>query len=128
MWWIRAVSAIIGGSDGKESAWNAGDLGSIPGFGKISWRREWLLQYSCLENSMDKGAGWATIHGITRSHTWLRDYRTHTLPLLVCTIKSFGLLQLISFKICYRLIFHMKKNSIPTYFDKLCSILGFSYL
>ena len=46
-----------GGSDGKESAYNAGDPGSIPGSGRPP--REGIdnpLQYSCLENSMDRGA------------------------------------------------------------------------
>ena len=39
----------------------------------LSWRREWhnLLQYSCLENSMDRGAWWATVHGVTKSRIWL---------------------------------------------------------
>ena len=36
------------------------------------------LQYSCLENSMDSGSQWATIHGVTKSRTWLRDLHTHT--------------------------------------------------
>ena len=41
---------------------------------KLLWRREWLpLQYSCLENSTDKGAWQATVHGVTKSWTWLRN-------------------------------------------------------
>ena len=44
-----------GGSDGKTSAYNAGDLGLIPGLGRSSGNGN-LLQYSCLENSMDGGA------------------------------------------------------------------------
>ena len=41
----------------KESACNAGDLGSIPGSGRSPWRRKWQpLQYSCLRNPMDRGA------------------------------------------------------------------------
>ena len=54
-----------GGSDSKESAYNAGDLGSIPGWGR--WPGEGNgnpLQYSCLENSTDRGAWWATVHGV----------------------------------------------------------------
>ena len=48
---------LPGGSDGKASACNAGDLGSTPGVGKVSWRRKWQpTQYSCLENPMDEGA------------------------------------------------------------------------
>ena len=54
-----------GGSDSKESACNQGDLDSIPGSGR-SPREEngYPLQYSCLENPMDRGAWWAMVHGI----------------------------------------------------------------
>ena len=46
-----------GGSDGKASVYNAGDLGSIPGLGRFPGEgNDNLLQYSCLENSMDRGA------------------------------------------------------------------------
>ena len=61
-----------GGSDGKESAWNAGDMGSIPGLGRSPGEGNGnLLQYSCLENSMDRVASWATVHGVTKSQTEL---------------------------------------------------------
>ena len=50
-----------GGLDGKESACNARDLaGFHPWVGKIPWRREYKLQYSCLEKFMDRGVWWAT--------------------------------------------------------------------
>ena len=53
-----------GGSDGKESACNVGDLGSIPGLGRSPGEGNGNpLHYSCLENSMDRGAWWATAHG-----------------------------------------------------------------
>ena len=59
-----------GGSDGKESACNAGDPGSIPGEGRFPGEGNGnLLQYSCLENSMDRGAWWAKVHGVTKSQT-----------------------------------------------------------
>ena len=59
-----------GGSDGKESACNAGDLGLIPGSGRSPGGGNGNpLQYSCLENSMDSGAWWATIHGVSKSWT-----------------------------------------------------------
>ena len=58
-----------GGSDTEESACNAGDLGSIPGSGSGN-----PLQYSCLKNSMNRGAWWATVHGVTKSHTQLSDF------------------------------------------------------
>ena len=58
-WWLS----------GKESACNAGDPGSIPGSGRSPGEGIGNpLQYSCLENSMDRGACWAT-HGITKSQT-----------------------------------------------------------
>ena len=53
-----------GGSDGKESACNAGDLGSTPGEGNGN-----PPQYSCLENSMDTGAWCAAFHGVTKNTT-----------------------------------------------------------
>ena len=57
-----------GGSDGKESACNAGDLSSIPGLGRSpGGGQSNPLQYSCLENSMDRGAWQATVHGVTKS-------------------------------------------------------------
>ena len=56
----------------KKSACNAGDPGLIPGLGKFSGEENGNpLQYSCLENSMDKGAWWATIHGAAKSQTQL---------------------------------------------------------
>ena len=60
---------FVGGSDGKESACNAGDPGSIPGLGRSPEEGNGNpLQYSCLENSMDKGAWWATVHGVAKRH------------------------------------------------------------
>ena len=54
----------------KESACNVGDLGSIPGSGRSPGEGNGNpLQYSCLENSMDGGAWWATVHGVAKSRT-----------------------------------------------------------
>ena len=51
----------------QESAYNAGDTGSIPGFGRSSGEGNGNpLQYSCLENPMDRGAWRATVHGVAR--------------------------------------------------------------
>ena len=59
-----------GSSDGKESAHNAGDLGSIPGSGRSPGVGNGnSLQYSHLENSRDRGAWWATVHGVARGQT-----------------------------------------------------------
>jgi len=67
-----------GGSEGKATAYNAGDLGSIAGSGKSPGEGNGNpLQYSCLENSMDGGAWWATIHGVARSWTRLSNF-THS--------------------------------------------------
>ena len=61
-----------GGSDGKESACNAGDQGSILGFRRSPEERNgYPLQYSCLENSMDRGAWYSTVHGVAKSQTQL---------------------------------------------------------
>ena len=63
-----------GGSDAKESTCNAGDLGSIPSLERsLGEGNGNLLQYSCLENPMDRGAWWATVHGVTKSGTQLSD-------------------------------------------------------
>ena len=62
------------GSDDKETACNAGDLGSIPGLGRRPGGGHGNpLQYSCLENPMDRGAWRATAHGVTESRTQLSD-------------------------------------------------------
>ena len=59
-----------GGSDGKGSAYNVGDLGSIPGMGRSSGEGNGNpLQYSCLENPMDGGAWKATVYGVAKSQT-----------------------------------------------------------
>ena len=59
-----------GGSDGKASAYDAGDPGSIPGSGRSPAEGNGSpLQYSCLENPMDGGAWWATVQGVTKSRT-----------------------------------------------------------
>ena len=59
-----------GGSDGKESARNAGDLGLIPELGRFPGEGTgYPFQYSCLENSMDKEAWQATVHVVAKSWT-----------------------------------------------------------
>ena len=70
-WWLS----------GKEPACNAGDVGSVPGLGRSPGGGNGCPpQYSCLEDSMDRGAWWATVHGVTNSQTrpkWLNTYK-HT--------------------------------------------------
>ena len=61
------VVGFRGGSDGKESACNTGGLGSIPGSGiSLGERNGYLFQYSCLGNSMDRGAWQSTVYGVTK--------------------------------------------------------------
>ena len=61
---------IYGGSDDKESACSVGDPDLIPEFGRSPGEgNSYLLKYSCLENSMDRGAWQVTIHGVTKSWT-----------------------------------------------------------
>ena len=62
MLWTR-----VHGSDSKESACSAGDLNSVPGSRRSPGGGHGKpLQYSCLGNSMDRGASWGTVHGITK--------------------------------------------------------------
>ena len=63
-----------GGSDGKESTCNVRDLGSIPGWGRSGEGNSYPLQYSGLENSMDRGAWQATLYGVAKSWTQLSDF------------------------------------------------------
>ena len=78
--WVKVYFFAYGypvfpsGSDGKESACNAGDPGSIPGSGKSPGEGNGNpLQYSCLENPMEGGAWQAPIHGVTKSWTRLSN-------------------------------------------------------
>ena len=73
------------GSEGKASACNAGDPGSIPGSGRFLGEGNGNpLQYSCLENSMDRGAWWAIVHGVAKNQTRLSDF-TFFLSLFIMT-------------------------------------------
>ena len=69
-----------GSSDGKASAYNAGDPGSIPGSGRSPGEGNGNpLQYSCLENPTDQRAWWATVHGVTKTRTRQRLHFTSLL-------------------------------------------------
>ena len=82
-WWIYViiflskpvnVQGFPGGSDGKESTCNEGHPGLILGSGRSPREGNgYALQYSCLENSMDRGAWWAPVYGVAKSQTWLSD-------------------------------------------------------
>ena len=73
-----------GGSDGKEShAGSIPESGRSPGEGNGN-----PLQYSCLENSMDRGVWRATVHGVIKSWTWLSGYHFHSLISELCQSRS----------------------------------------
>ena len=77
-----------GGSEVKASAWNSGDLGWIPGEGNGN-----PLQYSCLENPMDRRAWQATVHGVAESDTTERLHFTYTVIFIsfvqICKVDIF---------------------------------------
>ena len=68
-----------GGSDGKESTCNAGNRDLIPGSGGSPGEgNDNPLQYSCLENPMDRGGWWAMVHATAKSWTLLSDFHFHS--------------------------------------------------
>ena len=72
--YIHIYMGFPGSSAGKDSACNAGDPASIPGLGRSPGEeRGNSLQYSCLENPVDRGAWWATVHWVEKSWTRLSN-------------------------------------------------------
>ena len=68
--WVWLDLPITRGPGGKASACNAGDMNLIPGSGRSPGEGNGNpLQYICLENSINSGAWWATVHGVTKSQT-----------------------------------------------------------
>ena len=77
------MMSLPGGSDGKESAYNAGDLSSIPASGRSPGDGNGNpVQYPCLENPMDRGAWWATVHGVTESDKAAKPILSHSKDLV----------------------------------------------
>ena len=75
----RSYLGFPGGSDGKESACNTEDAGSVPGWGRSSTEGNVNpLHYACLENSMNREAWSATVHGLAESQTGLCDFHFHS--------------------------------------------------
>ena len=67
---LKASGGLSGGSVVKNPPTSAGNVGSIPGLERSPGEGNGNpLQYSCLENSIDRGAQWATVHGVTKSRT-----------------------------------------------------------
>ena len=85
------LKGFPGGSVGKEPAYftaDTGDMGSVPELGRSPPERQCNpLQYSCLENPMDRGAWRATVHGVTKSWTQLK--RMSTVHLKVVKVVNF---------------------------------------
>ena len=94
---IHIPGASLGGSAVKKLLVNAGDLGLIPGSGRSPGEGNGNpLQYSCLENPLNRGARWAIVHGVANSRTRLKQLSTHSHPVLVTVATktpggSFGL-------------------------------------
>ena len=78
---MQRGSGFPGGSVGKESTCNAGDagdMGLLPGSGRSPGGGHGNpLQYSCLENPIDRGAWWATVHGVLKSQTCQKQLSTN---------------------------------------------------
>ena len=78
-----------GGSDGKESACNVGDPGSTPGLGRSPGEGNGNpLLYSWLENSTDREAWQATVHGVTKSRTRLSDFTLLVVGTQICSFNT----------------------------------------
>ena len=78
MYFYQAVG-FPSSTEGKASACNAGDPGLIPGLGRSPEGGNGnLLQYSCLENAMDRGAWRATVHGVGHKESDMTEWLTHT--------------------------------------------------
>ena len=110
------VRGFPGGSNGKVSACNAGDTGSVPGSGRSPGEgKSNPLQYSCLENPMDRGAWWSSVHGVTKSQTQVSDF---TFPLQV-----YIHIKLNRWAVHLKLTLHCKsttlqlKNKVDTHFN-----------
>ena len=75
----KRLRGLPKGSEVKVSAWNAGDPVLIPGLRRSSGEgNDNPLQYSCLENPMDGGMWWATVHGVAKSLTQLSNFTLYT--------------------------------------------------
>ena len=108
-----------GGSDDKESACNAGDPGSILDLGRFPGEGNGNpLQYSCLQNPMDRGAWWAIVHGVAK--IWMRQKKlTHTFKADSFSIKRLFFLEqdiILRDYLIKSLIVHNFTHKIKLYF------------
>ena len=88
---IRKVGGFPGGTQvAKNPPANAGGVGSIPGLGRSPGEgHSNPLQYSCPENTMDRGAWWATVHGVIKSLTRLSDDSHNRVSVSFCFLSHF---------------------------------------
>ena len=90
-----------GGSDGKASACNARDLGSIPGSARSPGEGNGNpIQHSCLENPMDGGAWKAAVHGVAKSRTRLSDFTFTFMVYSLCAYVQFSTVSLLCLTLC----------------------------
>ena len=108
--YIRTFQVVLVVRNLSANAGDVRDAGSIPGLGRSPVERHGNpLQYSCLENHMDRGAWWATVHGVAKSWTRLKWLSTHT---HICIYMYLSIYTYIGF------IFMKKDQIIYTY--KIC--------
>ena len=96
--YYESVSHSVVSNSGWFSACNAGVVGSVCGLGRSPGEgNSYPLQYSCLKNPEDRGAWRATVHGVTKSQTWLRGFHFKSLLYSI------------------RVVFHFNIKIIPSY-------------
>ena len=90
--YLGHILGFPGGSEDKVSAYNVGDPGLIPGSGRSPGEGNGNpLQYSCLENPMDGGAWWATVHRVAKGRTWLSNFTFISLSELLFNLCNISL-------------------------------------
>ena len=91
LWWAFQVALVV--KNMPANARELRDTGSVPGLGRSPGGGHGNpFQYSRLENSMDRGAWWVTVHGVAKSRTWLSSFAQHsTYCEMITTIKYFYL-------------------------------------
>ena len=96
-----------GVSDDKESAYSAEDQGLLPGLGRSPGERNVNpLQYSCLENPMDRGAWWATVPGVTKSQASLSNFHFSAHWAFLALFSNIGCLYMFGFISGHSVLFH----------------------
>ena len=120
-WATNTFLGFPGGSDGKESHCNAGSLSLIPASGRSPGERNgYPLQYSCLENSMDKGAWRAIIYGVAKSWTWLTSNNSlHFQCISSCNFSQHKCKVIFHWLFLFFILISILTYLMPLYFKKL---------